>query len=393
MNLKGKDEEYVGRDIPAIPIEIVGAKGNRLIARDGKQYIDFVMGWCVGNIGWGVSEVEEVVKDYDGPDYVSPSYLYKPWVDLAELLAKITPGKVIKSFRTTGGTESVEVALQAAMSYTKRTKFISIEGSYHGHSIAAMSVGTSYFREKYMNLLPGCEKVNPPLDEKVALDVEKLLSKGDVAAYISEPIICNLGVVIPDQEYFDIVAGACKKYGTVFIVDEVATGFGRTGKLFASEWYKLKPDILTLGKGLTGGYGALGAAIMSEEIARSMEFNFSIYSTFGWHPRNTVAALANLRYFMKRKQTILSNVATIGRYFENRLRSMNYRYPTEVRAKGLALGLVSSQHGYLLEVMSRCNKKGLLVSELGPFTLTIFPALTIDQKTAKEGLDIFESCL
>ncbi|OGG29803.1 aminotransferase [Candidatus Gottesmanbacteria bacterium RIFCSPLOWO2_01_FULL_49_10] len=393
MNLLQKDKQYIGRDVPATPMEIVGAKGNYLMARDGRKYIDFVMGWCVGNIGWGVPEVEEEIKEYDGPDYVNPFYLYKPWVDLAQLLAKITPGKVVKSFRTTGGTESVEVALQAAMTYTKRTKFISIEGSYHGHSIAAMSVGMSYFREKYTNLLPGCEKINPPLNEKAALEVEKLLSHRDVAAYISEPIICNLGVVMPDQEYFDIVAGACKKYGTVFIVDEVASGFGRTGKLFASEWYKLEPDILTLGKGLTGGYAALGAAIMTEEIAKSMEFNFSFYSTFGWHPRNTVAALANLRYFIKKKQTILSHVRTMGSYFENRLRSMNSRYPTEVRAKGLAIGLESKQHGYMIDVMSRCIAKGLLVSELGSFILTIFPALTLDQKTAKEGLDIFESCL
>ena len=204
MNLLQKDKQYIGRDVPATPMEIVGAKGNYLMARDGRKYIDFVMGWCVGNIGWGVPEVEEEIKEYDGPDYVNPFYLYKPWVDLAQLLAKITPGKVVKSFRTTGGTESVEVALQAAMTYTKRTKFISIEGSYHGHSIAAMSVGMSYFREKYTNLLPGCEKINPPLNEKAALEVEKLLSHRDVAAYISEPIICNLGVVMPDQQNFDI---------------------------------------------------------------------------------------------------------------------------------------------------------------------------------------------
>lgn len=387
------DKQYIGRDVPATPIEVVGTKGNYLIAQDGMKYIDFVMGWCVGNIGWGVPEVEKEIREFDGPDYVNPYYLYKPWAELAELLAKITPGKVIKSFRTTGGTESVEVALQAAMAYTKRSKFISIEGSYHGHSIGAMSVGTSYFREKYTNLLPGCEKIQPPLDKKAARIVEKLLSSGDIAAYISEPIICNLAIVTPTQEYFDIVQRACKMYGTVFIVDEVATGFGRTGKLFASEWYGLQPDILTLGKGLTGGYAALGVAIMTEEIAKSMEFNFSFYSTFGWHPHNIVAALANLHYLLKHKDTILNNVNTMSAYFSKRLNEMKFRYQTEVRVKGLAIGLECKENGYLIDVMNNCLKKGLIISDLGSFAVTIFPALTIDKKTAKDGLDIFESCL
>lgn len=393
MNVLQKDAQFLGRDVPAVPIEVVKSQGNYVYDASGKRYIDFLMGWCVGNIGWGVPDVEKEMRNFHGPDYVNPFYLYTPWVELAETLAKITPGRVIKSFRATGGTEAVEIALQAAMSHTKRTKFISIEGSYHGHSIGAMSVGMSYFRERYTNLLADCYKIKPPLDKTSALEVEKLLKKGDVAAYISEPIICNLGVVVPDQEYFDIVGRACKKYGTVFIVDEVATGFGRTGKLFASEYYGLEPDILCLGKGLTGGYAALGVAIMTEEIAKSLEFNFSFYSTFGWHPRNTVAALANVRYLVKHKETILKNVREMSTYFEERLRAMRFRHPTEIRVKGLAIGLETTQKGYFADVTSRCLSKRLLVSELGPHALTLFPALVIDRETAKDGLDILESCL
>lgn len=393
MKLLFKDAKYVGRDTAATPIEVVGSQGSYLIASDGKRYIDFIMGWCVGNIGWGVPEVRKTIEEYDGPDYVNPYYLFKPWIELAELLAEITPGNLVKSFRATGGTEAVEIAMQAAMVHTGRTKFISIEGAYHGHSIGAMSVGMSYFRGKYINLLPACYKIKPPLDKKAALEVEKLLSKGDIAAYISEPIICNLAVIIPTQEYFDIVGRACKKYGTVFIIDEVATGFGRTGKLFASEWFGLKPDIMTLGKGLTGGYGAMGAAIMTEEVAKSMEFNFSFYSTFGWHPRNTVAALANVRYLVKHKETILKNVRDLSKYFEERLHAMRFRYPTEIRIEGLAIGLEMKQKGYFINVMNRCMKKGVLVSELGPLALTLFPALVIDRKTAQDGLDVLESCL
>ena len=145
-NIKQKDRKFLGRDLPALDLDIIKSDGNFLYDSKGRKYIDFLMGWCVGNVGWGNKKIKAVIKEFNGPDYVNPGYLYKPWVELAELLAKITPGKLTKSFRATGGTEAIEIALQAAMSHTKRHKFISIEGSYHGHSIGAMSIGSSDFR-------------------------------------------------------------------------------------------------------------------------------------------------------------------------------------------------------------------------------------------------------
>lgn len=168
-----KDKKYLGRDIPPVPIEITGSKGDYLYGPRGEKYIDFLMGWCVGNIGWGVREVLDRVSRFKGPDYVNPHYLYKPWAELAELLAKITPVNLVKSFRATGGTEAVEIALQAAMAHTKRYKFVSVEGSYHGHSIGAMSIGSSDFRSRYKNLLPGCYKIKPPLNVHVGEGLRK----------------------------------------------------------------------------------------------------------------------------------------------------------------------------------------------------------------------------
>ena len=392
-NLKKKDNRYIGRDVPAAPIEVVRSESNFLFGPRDKKYIDFLMGWCVGNIGWGEEEVLKKVKTFKGPDYVNPYYLYKPWAELAETLAKITPGKLVKCFRATGGTEAVEIALQAAMAHTKRHKFISIEGSYHGHSIGAMSVGQSYFRTHYKNLLPHCYKIKPPLDARAGKKVEKILKKRDVAAFISEPIICNLGVVIPDKEFFNIVQRACKKYRTIFIMDEVATGFGRTGKLFASGHYGLKPDIMCLAKALTGGYGGLGTTITTKEMAKSMEFDFSFYSTFGWHPLNVEAAIANVGFILKNKEKILKNVNRMSKYFEERLNSMKFKYPVAIRIKGLAIGVEFKKKGYATDIVDRCMKKGLLFSDLGFCTFTLFPALNINEKTAKKGLDILESCI
>lgn len=236
-------------------------------------------------------------------------------------------------------------------------------------------------------------KYNLLFNKQKALEVRETLSHRDVAAYISEPIICNLVVEIPDKEYFQIVQESCREFGTLLIIDEVATGLGRTGKMFASEYYDTEPDIMCLGKGITGGYGVLAATIMTEQVAKSMEFGFSFYSTFGWHPRNVEAALANLDYWEKHGYEILINVNKMSQYFKERLENIKFAYKTTVRIKGLAIGLIFERNGYAKELVNRCLNNGLLFSDFDVNAATIFPALTIDQETAKEGLDILESCV
>ncbi len=383
-----RDKKYLGRDVPALPVEIVGAKGSFLYGRDGTEYIDFLMGWNVGNIGWNLDEIDDQIRQFAGPTYVNPYYLYQPWVELAEVLARITPGNLSKSFRATGGTEAVEIAMQAAMSYTGRSQFLSIEGSYHGHSIGAMSVGMTDFRDHYSNLLPNCHKISPPLDAEAADLVEAYLKDNKVAAFILEPIICNLGVISPTIEFFKKVEKSCKDHGTLLIIDEVATGFGRTGRLFASEWYDLNPDIMCLGKAITGGYGALGATIMTDEVAKSMEYDFSLYSTFGWHPISVTAAFANIKYLLDHKLT--EGVSEKGEYFQKRLNEIVFKYKPEIRVRGLAVGLEFKESGYAAQILNQCAKNGLLFADLGPNILTFFPALNIDQDIARRGLDIFE---
>lgn len=393
MNTQQIDRKYLGREGRPRPLIVAKTDGSYVYDEKGKKYIDFFMGWCVGNIGWNVNEVNEEIKKFNGPTYVSPGYYYDEWAKLAKLLAEITPGGLVKSFRATGGTESVEIALQASMSHTKRHKFISIEGSYHGHSIGAMSVGSSDFRKWYKNLLFHCYKIKPPLNEKAARKVEKILSKRDIAAYISEPIVCNIGIEIPDKKYYEIVQAACKKYGTVFIIDEVATGFGRTGKMFASEHYNLKPDIMCLAKGLSGGYGAIGATIMSDEVAKSFEYDFSFYSTFGWQPLNVHAAIANIQYLVKNKQRLLANADNASSYIEKRLRNMKFRNQPTIRIKGLAICVEINNQSYISNIIQKALSKGLLIADTGPTKLVMFPALDIDINILKSGLDILEGCI
>lgn len=375
-------------------VEVSKSDDDYLVGSDGTRYIDFAAGWCVGNVGWSKEEIKRVLREFDGPEYVRPPYVYKGWIDLAKLLADITPRGLAKSFRATGGTEAVEIAMQAAMSYTKRHKFISIEGAYHGHSIGAMSIGSSDFRSWYKNLLPDCYKIKPPLDSNTVKEVEELLKQEDIAAFISEPIICNLGVEIPSPDFLPSVQELCRKHGTVFIMDEVATGFGRTGKMFASEHFDLEPDIICLAKGISGGYGALGAAVMTEKLAEAMKFSFSFYSTYGWHPLNVAGAIAVIKYLTSHQEEIFANAERLSNYFSERLKAMSFRSPVEIRIKGLAIGLKFGDTKYAGEVFENATKKKLLIGETSDSSaLAMFPALTMSQATAKEGLDIFESII
>ena len=392
LNLRQRDRKYFGRQGDAEDVVAGHAADSYLSDTRGRKYIDFMMGWCVGNLGWGNREIRAVAQQFDGPDYVHPDYLYRPWVQLAELLARITPGKLAVSYRATGGTEAVEGALLIAMAYTGRGSFVSVEDSYHGNSIATMSIGASANRDTFKNLLPHCRKIAPPLDHKALGKVETLLKKRDVAAFIMEPIICNLGAVVPEAEFIQGVRKLCTRYGTLFIADEVATGLGRTGTLFACEHFGLEPDVLCLSKAISGGYGGLGAVITTSRIASAIREDFGLYSTYGWHPRAVAVALANLRYLLRHRHKLLRNATELGQHFLTRLSQMRFRSKATVRGKGFAIGIEVKDEDYASEVGDACRENGLLISAEED-VLMLFPALTITRATAQRGLDIFERSL
>src|SRR5688500_12743072 len=141
QELERLDARYIGRGDAPDELQIVSANGSRVEDAKGRSYIDFQMGWCVGNLGWNHPDIVTRLRQFDGPAYVAPSALYAPWVELGRLLAELTPGSLTRSYRATGGTEAVEIALQLAMKATGRHKLVSLEGAYHGASIAARSIG------------------------------------------------------------------------------------------------------------------------------------------------------------------------------------------------------------------------------------------------------------
>lgn len=374
-------------------IEVVRTTDEFIYDRHGKHYIDFNAGWCVGNLGWSRDEIQSKIKAANIPAYIAPDNHYQSWVDLAELLASIAPGELQKSVRATGGTEAVEAAMQIAMLYTGRAKFLSVEGSYHGNSLGTLSIGDSENRKQFKNLLPNCLKIKPPLDDKAADRVEARLKNKDIAALIMEPVICNLGVMIPGHAFMKRIDALCKRYGTLLVMDEVACGFGRTGKLFASEHFDMQPDVLCLAKAITGGYAPMGACITTAKIAdKVMKKGFKFYSTYGWHPLAVEAAIANIRYWIKNREKILRNVTVLSQFFTDRLSQTKFKKDVTLRILGLAIGIDVSDTRYAERIQQKSLQKGLLFTSQEK-TLTFFPPLTMREAIAEEGLDILESCL
>ena len=378
---------HLGRDREPPDLQVVAARGSHVTGGDGERYIDFTMGWCVGNLGWNHPAILARLRKYTGPCYVAPQHHHAPWEDLAARLVGLAPASLRRAFRATGGTEAVEIALQLAMAATGRKRFLSIEGAYHGNSIATHSIGGH--AGDLRNALRGCDTLKPPTGPDALDRLERKLAKDDVAAFIMEPVLLNLGVLVPDDGFMRGVRAACHRHGTLLIIDEVATGFGRTGTLFGCEHWNIRPDLMCLAKALTGGHAGIGATLATEGVAKSAPRD-SFWSTYGWHPLSVEAALAVVGIFETDGGRLLDGANKTGDYFRERLDAMPWPDPPEVRQVGLAIALEFEDTEYAEDLVERCRQHGLLISD-DEGIVTMFPALTIPRQTAMEGLDILEA--
>ena len=368
-------------------LQITRSSGSYVFDERGRRYVDFMTGWCVGNFGWGHPPLERVATSFRGPDYVYPGYAYEPWGELARLLVSVAPRGLARCARATGGSEAVDIALQAAMIHTGRRRFLSLEDSYHGNTIGALSVAESRYREHMPALLPGCEKIRTPLDERALERIRKRLARRDVAAFIFEPISINLGVTEPTREIAQEIRRLCRRFGTLLIADEVASGFGRTGRLFACEHFDLEPDIMTVAKALTGGVSGIGAVLMTEDVASSLGEHGNVYSTYGWHPRSTAVAIATMKYLIRRRGPLLRGVERMSEYFRERFLRMAFDDEPELRIRGMALAVDIHDEERVDEIRKRCRRKGLLLDTNGG-ALLLLPALNVPRDVAEEGLDL-----
>src|ERR1017187_9962716 len=321
---------------------------------EGNKYLDFFGGILTIGVGHCNPKVTSKIKaQVDKLQHTSTLFPNEAIVALAEKLAQITPGRLQKSFFTSSGTEANEAAILLARMAGPSYDVVALRHAYAGSSALAKGVtGQAPWRKAGVVSVGVSHAVNPycyrcPLHLKYpecgvacANDVENLIqtgTSGSIAAFIAEPIQGVGGFITPPPEYFKIVFNAVKKYGGLFISDEVQTGFGRTGKKwFGIEHWEVTPDIMTCAKGMANGT-PIGATITTKELAAS--FQGLTISTFGGNPVTSVAAKATIEFIEEEK--LLENSETMGNYFRGKLDELQQKYPVigEVRGKGLMLAL------------------------------------------------------
>ncbi len=394
-SLRRRFRRYVCQTSPdPIGLEIDHASGSYLYTTDGKSYLDFISGIGVANIGHTNRAVVQAIKAQAGKYLhvmVYGEYIQSPQVDLATRLAQLLPKGLSQVYFTNSGTEANEGALKLAKKATGRKRLISFEGSFHGDTHGACSVtGREVYRKPFEPLLPGVSFL--PFNN---LDALKQIDDS-VAAVITEPIQGEGGMRIPDDRFLPALRARCTEAGALLIFDEVQTGFGRTGTLFAMEHWKVVPDILTLAKSMGGGM-PLGAFISSPKIMKSLSVDppLSHVTTFGGHPVCCAAGLASLNFIIE--NDLPGRADRMGEKLRAALRKLGQEIETirAVRGKGLMIGLELSNQKETARFVQRCLKAGLILGwTLHTNTVVrIAPPLSLSEKEMREGLRIIEKAL
>lgn len=415
-------EKYCVQMPGFVPLVAVEARGSILKDIEGREYIDFVSQTSgSASVGSGHPKVVEAIKTQADRLVHNSAWLINiPKVELSEKLARITPKKLKKFHFLGGGGEANEFALHQAMRFTNRKEAISLYMGYHGASIAMLNLGQTAHRNGlpavagfrqippaycyrcfYGLIYPGCDyRCARFLEDKIRHE-----SYNDVAALMMEPILGNGGhITPPDKEYFKIIREICDRYGIMLIYDEIQTGLGRTGKMWAADHYETYPDILVIGKGIGGGI-PLGVVALSTDITLPSDEEQEIISTFSGSALMCAAAAAVLDVI--EEEQLPQQAEKLGAIIKERLAEMQEKHPIigDVRGVGMFWGveLVKDRQTReraakeAVDVCTRARAKGLHIIISGKAglgsVLNIKPPISISEDLLNRGLDILDSVL
>lgn len=335
---------------------IVSGDGCEVTDADGKTYLDAYAGIWNVNVGYGRQEIIDAVHaQMQQLAFYPQTQINVPAARLADRLADLMPGDLNHLFFVNSGSEANETAIKVARQYGRLThpgenryKVICRYQGYHGFTMGALSAtGQTGRRSPYEPLLPGFVHVEPPDGKTHGPDeIRKVIERegpDTVAAVLAEPIIGGGGVHVPPDDYLPGLREVCDQYGCLLMLDEVITGFGRTGKLFASEHWGVVPDVMQIAKGLSSGYLPIGACAVTDRVfdafkgAPDDHCEFAQVSTYGGHPACCAAALANLEILTGER--LWENSAEVGAYLLDRLSDISSPLVKDVRGKGLMIAV------------------------------------------------------
>lgn len=407
--LMQKDLEYIWHPctqmkdhekIPIIPVKY--AKGVYLYDFDDNKYIDAVSSWWVNIFGHSNEYINNKIKNQlDTLEHIIlAGFTHKPAIDLAEKLVKITPNGLNKVFFADNGSSAIEIALKMSYHYhlnenSNRTLFLSLTNSYHGETIGALSVGdVELYKKTYKPLLINCIQTPVPKDQTVQAAKDALIAleevlkqEGDnISAFIVEPLVQGAGGMhMYHEEYLIGARRLTQIYGIHLIVDEIMTGFGRTGKMFASEYAGIEPDFMTLSKGLTGGYLPLSVVMTTNKVYNAFYCDYSEYKAFlhsHSYTGNALAcssAIATLELFEEQK--IIDKNILINKYMKQKLERFNgFKNVKSTRILGMIavieLSDIDTKERVGVIISQYALSRGVLLRPLGN-TIYVMPPFVI----------------
>src|SRR6266404_2838954 len=402
------------------PIEVEHAHGTTITGSDGETYLDCFSGISVVNAGHNHPKVIAAAKEQMDKLVHCCTYVYynPPAGRLAKRLAEITPGKLQKTFFSNSGAEAVEGAMRLAKQFTGKKELVALTQSFHGRTAGTLSITGNLARKKgsgpYLSgvaFAPAphfyrCPfKTSTPDDCAAACaeaieDVIRSQTSMDVAAFLAESVLGEGGILVPPDNYFKYAKAVCDKHGMLFICDEVQSGFGRTGKMFAIEHYGVEPDIIATAKGIADGF-PLGAFTARPEIAAAYKPGDHL-TTFGGNPVSCAAALANIEFIQR--ENLCARSAENGEYALSRLLELQRTNPLigEVRGLGLMIGIELVKDEKLTPaaaeaeaIRDACLRRSLLIGIGGTYgnVVRFQPPLTITRKQLDQALGIFAEAL
>jgi 4-aminobutyrate aminotransferase len=395
-------------------------KGTEVWDVDGNRFLDFAAGIAVTSTGHSHPRVVKAIQDQAEKFlHISADYYHESWVKLGEKLDQIAPFKEEAiSFMTNSGTESVEAAIKLSRYHTGASQFIGFLGGFHGRTLGSLSFTASkpLYHEGFYPLMNGVVHVpfpnpyRPILVSKPGEDygetivryieeqiLGKLMPSEDIAGILVESIQGEGGYIVPPAGFFPALRRLCDKYDIVFIVDEVQSGMGRTGKWWAIEHFGVEPDIVCVGKGIASGI-PLGAIIARKSIVTWPLGSHG--NTYGGNPIACASGLATIDLI---DEEYLQNAADVGNYALDALDEIAVRHPTigEVRGVGLMIGVefvtnrISKEPAHDLrdQIVINAYERGLLTLGCGTSTIRISPPLSVSRSEVDEGLEIFEEAI
>lgn len=395
------------------------AKGSYIYDMNGDAYLDLSTGIAVNNVGHCHPRVVEAVKkQVEELMHTSVTVYHKRYIELAKKICEIAPGRLDSAFFANSGAEAVEGGIKLARYVTGRPAIINFRGSFHGRTMLAMALTTSklYYREKYEPLpgsiytapFPYVYRSHTPNDEQAVVDetfnyIEMLFRQfvhpDQVAAFIIEPVQGEGGYVVPPKGFLPRLRKLADEKGILLIMDEVQTGFGRTGKMFATEHENVEPDIMLMAKGIAGGMPLAGFVSRRDLTTKWPAGRHG--STFGGNPVSCAAALATIQVLEEEK--LAERAAKVGGEMLARLQKFAHgkKHIGEVRGLGMMIGVEFNDEAgnpskeIAEKVAEKCLEHKLIVLTCGTHgqVIRLIPPLNISDADAEKALDILESCM